>query len=154
MKTCSVPIKTAERIPPFVTLRKSDDIFGLMLNSWKQTLFFFFSWRGWKHIIIWCPFPTIHASMAQQVNFENQREARKGSFSKNRSLGSFSMFTPEISGGQFIFCIVSACCELSLKYLLLTCGISPWCSFSMEKSCPSVLRQLGIRIWFLLETLG
>ena len=105
--------------------------------------FFFFAESGNS---IWCPFPTINASVAQQVNFENQREARKGSFSKNRSLGSFSMFTPEISGGQFVFYIVSACCELSLKYLLLTCGISPWCSFSMEKSYPSVLRQLGIRI--------
>ena len=86
--------------------------------------------------------------------WKSEKKARKGSVSKNRSLGSFLMFSPEISGGQFIFYIVSACCELSLKYLLLTCGISPWCSFSMEKSCPSVLRQLGIRIWFLLEILG
>lgn len=83
-----------------------------------------------------------------------ERAEGEGSHPKEESSGSSACSHHKFLKASLLFHTPSACCELSLKYLLLTCGISPWCSFSREKSCPSVFRKLGIRIWFLLEILG
>lgn len=91
-----------------------------------------FFYRGWKHII-WCPFPTINSSISQQVNFGNRRkQPERAAFLRTGLWVPSRCSHQKFLEASLFFYIVSACCELSLKYLLLTCGISPWCSFFME----------------------
>lgn len=105
-KLCSN--KDAGRTPPSAALRRSDDIFDLTWNSWKQK---FVPRVKTYYLVSFSSSKGSHFTTGGHWKLE--RAAGEGSHPRRRA-GFPCMFTPQVSEGQLT--LLHSCCLLWIKF--------------------------------------